>query len=162
MAPGGAGSGSTFWFTAHLPAGEGTSSAEEPPASVPGVLHGRVLVAEDNLVNQQVATLMLEDLGLVVDVVGDGRAALDAACAGGYDVVLMDCQMPVMDGLQAARAMRERGCTPPVLALTASASRQDELACRDAGMRDYLTKPIHPQALAAALSRHLPQQRPAS
>jgi len=150
--------GSAFWFTAVLPPSTAPRDIAPVVHAPDGDLTGRVLVAEDNLVNQQVATLMLEAMGLTVDVVADGRAALDAAAGGRYDLVLMDCQMPEMDGLESARALRASGCLTPVLALTASASRQDELACREAGMNDYLTKPIDPAALEAALRRHLPRQ----
>ena len=119
------------------------------------MLCGRVLLAEDNRVNQLVATLLLQGLGLSVDVVDNGRRAVDAALAQPYDVVLMDCQMPVLDGLDAVRLLRARGCRTPVIALTAAASPQDELACRAAGMNDYLTKPIDVRALGGALARHL-------
>ena len=120
-------------------------------------LTGRVLLAEDNPVNQRVATLMLEQLGLTVTVVANGREAVNAALAGGHDVVLMDCQMPELDGLGATRELRAQAYATPVLALTASASPQDERDCLAAGMDGYLTKPIDAAALATALAAVLPR-----
>ena len=148
------GVGSTFWFTARLP-----ETAAAPPVVVPAQrtasLSGRVLLAEDNLVNQRIAEMLLAELGVDVVTVADGRAAVDAVLAGGVDVVLMDCQMPVLDGLDATRELRALGSVVPVLALTASASAEDERACRAAGMDGYLTKPIDTAALASALEAAL-------
>lgn len=153
--------GSAFWFTAELPALAGRQADHTAPPITPGIaaagsLSGRVLLAEDNRVNQLVARLLLERFGLSVDVVDNGRKALDAALAVDYDLVLMDRQMPEMDGLEAVRALRSAGCHVPVLALTAASSRQDELECSAAGMDGYLTKPIDAGVLDAALRRHLP------
>jgi len=118
-------------------------------------LTGRVLVAEDNLINQRIATLLLESLGLSVHVVGDGAQAVEATLSGDFSLILMDCQMEVMDGLTATRELRAKGCRIPIVALTAAASRSGELACREAGMNGYLAKPIDVHALGAALQRHL-------
>jgi signal transduction histidine kinase/DNA-binding response OmpR family regulator/HPt (histidine-containing phosphotransfer) domain-containing protein len=117
---------------------------------------GRLLLAEDNAVNQRVASLMLEQLGFTVDVVGDGQAAVDAARAGVYDAVLMDCQMPVMDGFEATAAIRRHegdGRRLPIIALTASALESDQQRCLDAGMDGHVAKPIRFEALGEALDR---------
>ncbi|MCE1236789.1 MAG: ATP-binding protein [Hyphomicrobiales bacterium] len=120
---------------------------------------GRVLVVEDNRVNQTVAKGLLERLGFVVEVVDDGAAAVERAARGGLDVVLMDMQMPVMDGLEATRRIRaaesERGdARVPIVGLTANAFASDREACLAAGMDDFLTKPITRDKLAATLAAH--------
>jgi CheY-like chemotaxis protein/HPt (histidine-containing phosphotransfer) domain-containing protein len=115
-----------------------------------------ILLAEDNPVNQRVASTMLERLGHRVDIAGDGAEAVATFRAGRYDAVLMDCQMPVMDGFEATRQIRaEAGGTIPIIALTASATSADRQACLEAGMNDHLAKPIQPAALEAALDRWL-------
>ena len=116
----------------------------------------RLLLAEDNAVNRRVAEVMLRNLGYSADVVDDGKAALAALRRTPYDVVLMDVQMPVMDGLEATRRLRRElppEAQPWVLALTASALVEDRDQCAAAGMDDYLAKPVHSQDLAAALAR---------
>ncbi len=125
-----------------------------PSGSFEGV---RVLVAEDNAVNQEVATAMLELLGCTVDVVSDGRAAVAAATAHAYDLVLMDWHMPELDGLNATARIRDaektRGQHTPIIALTASAMARDDLRCLEAGMDDYLSKPFSEEGLVAMLGR---------
>jgi two-component system sensor histidine kinase/response regulator len=118
----------------------------------------RVLVAEDNPANQRVAKLLLEKLGYAVTVVADGEQALRVLAIDRFDVVLMDCQMPVLDGYSATRRIRAGlpgGANPdlPVIALTAYARPEDQERCRAAGMSDYVTKPIRVEALLAALDR---------
>jgi PAS domain S-box-containing protein len=119
----------------------------------------RVLLAEDNAVNQAVATRLLERRGFSVTAVGDGRAAVDALSAGSFDVVLMDIQMPGMDGFQAVAEIRRReeasGRHVPVIALTAHALVGDNKRCLDAGMDDYISKPIDKTELLAAIDRAL-------
>src|SRR6202035_127589 len=115
----------------------------------------RVLVAEDNKINQQLAKMLLQNAGHEVDIVENGEAAVDAVCNGDYDIVLMDVQMPLLDGVQATK--RIRALPPPknavtIVALTAHAmagAREEYLA---AGMDDYLSKPLDPVALFAKLN----------
>jgi two-component system sensor histidine kinase/response regulator len=119
----------------------------------------RILLAEDNLVNQKVAVRFLEKMDFRVDVVADGLAALDAWKSGNFDLILMDCQMPVMDGYETSCTIRklEGGKHRiPIIALTAHAMKGDEEKCRAAGMDDYLTKPIDRVKLEACLNRLLP------
>ena len=119
----------------------------------------RLLLAEDNAVNQKVARGTLEKLGYAVDIVGNGAEAVAAWETGRYHLILMDCQMPVMDGYQAAREIRARERAErriPIVALTADAMKGAEEQCRAAGMDDYLTKPLDRVRLADALARHLP------
>jgi CheY-like chemotaxis protein len=116
----------------------------------------RILLAEDNVVNEKVATRFLEKLGYVVHAVPNGREAVDAWARGGYDLVLMDCQMPVLDGYAATREIRARengGPRTPIVALTANAMKKDELECRQAGMDDHLAKPLDREALARCLAQ---------
>ncbi len=118
----------------------------------------RILLAEDNPVNQKVARMVLEKLGLEVTVVNNGREAVQAWKAGGVDLILMDCQMPELDGYEATREIRrqEQGKDPiPIVALTAHAMKGDDEKCRAAGMSDYLTKPLDRTKLIACLERHL-------
>jgi len=113
-------------------------------------LRGRVLVAEDNVVNQKVIGLTLKRLGYESDLVSNGREALSALQVGRYNVVLMDCQMPVMDGFEATgliRSSRMNMSNIPIIALTANALEGDRDKCIAAGMSDYLSKPISPTTL---------------
>jgi CheY-like chemotaxis protein len=117
----------------------------------------RVLVAEDNRTNQRLVLRLLEKAGYSTSVVGNGREALDRLAAERFDVVLMDVQMPVMDGLEAASALRvgERGTSrhQPVIAMTAHAMAGDRERCLGAGMDDYLSKPVHGDELVAAIEK---------
>jgi CheY-like chemotaxis protein/HPt (histidine-containing phosphotransfer) domain-containing protein len=121
-----------------------------------------VLVAEDNAVNARVAAAMLERLGVEAEVVGDGRAAVGRWERGDVDLILMDCRMPELDGLDATRAIRdrERGGRVPVVALTANVLTQDRDRCFAAGMDGILGKPFRQEELAEVLLRHLPAYRP--
>jgi CheY-like chemotaxis protein len=119
----------------------------------------RILLAEDNPVNQKVALRLLEKLNYRVDVVADGLTAVAAWQTGKYDLVIMDCQMPQMDGYEATREIRrleERKRHIPIVALTAHAMKGDEEKCRAAGMDDYLSKPIDRAKLEVCLERLLP------
>jgi CheY-like chemotaxis protein len=121
-----------------------------------GAGKGHLLLAEDNLINQKVAVRMVEKLGYRVTVVGNGRRAVDATLCGHYDAILMDCQMPEMDGYEATGAIRRHqraGQYIPVIAMTANAMRGDREKCLAAGMDDYLAKPVKPVDLERMLSR---------
>ena len=122
---------------------------------------GRVLAADDNAVNKRLITRLLEKAGYVADAVDNGREAVEAVTRADYDAVLMDCQMPVMDGFEATSVIRAaesgRSRRVPIIALTASAMASDRERCLAAGMDDYLTKPIKPSELAEILARWIPR-----
>jgi len=122
---------------------------------------GRVLAADDNAVNKKLITRLLEKAGYVADAVENGREAVEAVKRVDYDAVLMDCQMPVMDGFEATSVIRAaesgRSRRVPIIALTASAMQSDRERCLAAGMDDYLTKPIKPSELAEVLARWVPR-----
>jgi signal transduction histidine kinase/CheY-like chemotaxis protein len=150
------GHGATFWFTCR---GGLARDAAAPAPAAPGgpvVRPGlRVLLAEDNPVNQRLARHQLERLGCVVTLAADGGTAVAACAAADFEVVLMDCQMPELDGYAATRAIRR--AEPPgrrvrIVALTASAVAGDRERCLEAGMDDYLTKPLRAAELATALA----------
>jgi two-component system, sensor histidine kinase and response regulator len=143
-------------------------AAEQAPAATPGTalrLNCRVLMAEDNGVNQFVARNMLKSLGCEFDIVPNGQEALAAVQRGGYDIVLMDCQMPVMDGYEATRQIRqwEQASAQmhrlPVVALTANALVGDADVCIEAGMDDHLAKPYTRNQLGTLMARWLPPHR---
>ena len=123
------------------------------PRAAPSAGGARVLLAEDNPINAMLARTLLRREGASVDHVEDGEAALEALAHGQFDLVLMDVRMPGLSGLEATRALRARGVTTPVVALTANAFDDDRRACLDAGMDDFLVKPLNPEALRAVLAR---------
>ena len=138
-----------------------TLAEKHPP------LQGHVLLAEDNAVNQEVILAMLESFGLTVEVAGDGEEVLEKLGAGAYDLVLMDCQMPKKDGLEATLELRrrEQAAGPghvPVVALTANAMEGDRERCLAAGMDDYLSKPLRREVLEATLGKWLAADRAGS
>jgi len=175
------GKGSTFWFTARLGKQSAAQADQIRHPTVQGQqvsvrvkprarLHAQVLLAEDNLVNQEVTRAMLESGGCRVTVVTNGQEVLAALSRAAYDLVLLDCQMPVLDGFAATRALREREAAAPpppnsqspthipVIALTAHAMRGDRELCLNAGMDDYLSKPFTQEQLWAVLHRWLPEE----
>lgn len=146
------GQGSTFWFTADFPLADAPMHESTPAASLPVPAAGkaRILVAEDVAINQIIIETMLRDAGHEVTIAGDGRAAVEAAKAGGFDLILMDVSMPEMDGLEATRAIRsldERVRGIPIVALTANVMAQEIERYKAAGMNDHLAKPIERDTL---------------
>ena len=152
-----AGKGSSFAFTLELPVAE--AAARSTTARVPHLQVGlSVLVAEDNTVNQIIIEAMLKQLGHSITLVGNGRDALKSLAQESFDVVLMDCNMPEMNGLEATQFLRAgaagvRDVRVPVIALTANAMDGDRERCLAAGMNDYLTKPVTVASLRAAIDR---------
>jgi light-regulated signal transduction histidine kinase (bacteriophytochrome)/CheY-like chemotaxis protein/HPt (histidine-containing phosphotransfer) domain-containing protein len=161
------GHGSTFWFTAVFGVGAGELASEALPASarIPGrpgdlggmpvsVTNARILVAEDNDTNRQVALAQLRKLGYQASAVVNGAEVLEALRNGRYDLVLMDCEMPVVDGLEATVIIRA-SISPdiPIIALTADSMQTDRDGCLRAGMNDYLTKPTDMLQLANMLAK---------
>lgn len=157
------GKGSTFWFTIVSPEGVSDNVKHDDlpdqaadsgaPMAATSL---RILVAEDNEVNQKVVKAMLVRAGHRVDIVGNGIEAVSAVIRGSYDLVLMDVQMPEMDGVTATRRIRELDgpvSQIPIIALTANAMKGDEETYRAAGMSDYVSKPIESDKLAAAMQR---------
>ncbi|MEI8310024.1 MAG: response regulator, partial [Verrucomicrobiota bacterium] len=113
----------------------------------------KILVAEDNAINRRVVIQILKRLGYSPEVVENGRLCLERLASESFDIVLMDIQMPEMDGYEATAALRRRGDTTWIAALTADAMPEDPMRCRIAGMNDYLSKPIRSDTLSAALER---------
>jgi len=135
--------------------------AQNGASDTDALLRGRILLVEDNVVNQKVASAMLAKMGLDVDLAENGEAALQLSIANSYDVVLMDVQMPVMDGLSATRSLRQREAQEgtarlPIVAMTANAMSDDRDTCLNAGMDDYLSKPFKREQLRAMVARWLP------
>ncbi len=157
------GQGSRFWFTLDLDTSDETlaipavaprpHSVRERLADLAASRPLRILLAEDNAVNQEVAVALIGSAGLTVEVAVDGRQAVDMVKAGGYALVLMDVQMPVMDGLEATRTIRQlpEGATLPILAMTANAFDEERRRCLDAGMDDHVAKPVVAEQLFATL-----------
>jgi signal transduction histidine kinase len=146
------GAGSTFWFTASLGlrAPAPPSLLASPATADLGAISGaRILLVEDNDINQIVASELLRDAGFIVDVADNGQIALDRIARADYDLVLMDMQMPVMDGIAATVQLRrmQANRSLPVIALTANVMAQDRNKCLAAGMNDFLAKPIEPQEM---------------
>ncbi len=163
------GEGSTFWF--HVKLARQAIGEDLAPDALPAASPGRVklwghgiLLVEDNPINQEVATGMLEGLGAIVDVASNGLEALDALGRGHYDLVLMDCQMPQMDGYTATREIRrlarksrgDRRRPVPIVAMTAHAMAGEREKCLDAGMDDYLSKPFSQKQLRDLIAKWLP------
>jgi two-component system sensor histidine kinase/response regulator len=160
------GVGSRFWFAARL---KKALAAVAPSAPGPDEANAetllrqrhsgrRILVVDDDEVNRTVAEMLLGCVGFRIDTAEDGRVALDMVRRTDYDLILMDMQMPVMDGLAATREIRRLPGTEatPIIAITANAFVEDRKSCLDAGMNDFLTKPFDPQRLYAISLKWMP------
>ena len=157
------GQGSTFWFTVRL----ARSTAADLPQRLPlddagdSIMRrhagSRVLLAEDNAINREVAVAILQDVDLEVDTAADGAEAVALVERNTYRLVLMDMQMPNMDGLDATRQIRKlpQAATLPIIAMTANAFHEDRLRCLDAGMDDFISKPVSPEVLYGVLLKWL-------
>jgi two-component system sensor histidine kinase/response regulator len=140
-------------------------AVSEPASAVPAGSRGSIMLVEDNLINQQVALGILQIQGYTVTVVNNGREALEAHAQGAFDLILMDCHMPEMDGFEATREIRARERSSgakrlPIVALTANAMAQDREACLNAGMDDHLSKPFSMLTLQGMLDRWMPHAAP--
>ena len=161
------GVGSLFWFTASLQRDQTAEvQADLPVDDAEEILRRdfagrRVLLVEDEPINREIALLMLEDAGLSVDQAEDGGQAVTMAANGAYDLILMDMQMPTMDGIEATRRIRELPVcrTVPIMAMTANAFAEDRARCLAAGMDDFMAKPVVPERLYAMLLRYLSAAR---
>jgi len=153
------GEGSTFWFRLPLEIGDEDSlkQAHQKEPEIQKELSGHVLLVEDNPINQMVAQKLLEKIGIQSTLAADGQEALDRLEQESFDAVLMDCQMPVMDGFEAARRIREREALNrlPVIAMTANVMEGDREKCISAGMNDYIGKPVVEADLKKILARWL-------
>jgi CheY-like chemotaxis protein len=149
------GAGSVFWFTLTLEEAPATAPAPRPVLPPPDLRGARVLLVEDNAVNQLVARKLMEQVGLSVTVAGNGQEALDRLRAAQFDCVLMDVQMPVMDGFETTRAIRASPelADTCVIAMTANAGSEDRELCRQAGMDDFLAKPVRLERFFEVLGR---------
>ena len=154
--------GSTFWFEVTLPIGGPLDASERPREAAPSVRSARILLVEDHEVNQELARAVLEAAGHVVEIAANGAEAVRAVERGRYDIILMDVQMPVMDGIAATRRIRAMAhpmCDVPIVAMTANVLPAQVLQFEAAGMDDHVGKPFKQDALHEAIRRHLCEPR---
>jgi CheY-like chemotaxis protein len=163
-ASGALGAGCTFWFTSRLRKGAPVvpKAIDVPAHDAAEILRTRyrnlrILLVDDDEFNQEIGQIILQDVGLAVDVAADGEIALEMAKQVSYDLILMDMQMPRMDGMDATRAIRKLPTCQnvPIIAMTANAFAEDRALCLESGMNDFLTKPFDPQFLYAVIARWL-------
>ncbi|HEV2558585.1 MAG TPA: ATP-binding protein [Microvirga sp.] len=157
------GEGSTFWFTVRLPHAQAPRAGAKPAGKAPLQASAQILLAEDNEINQDIARTLLEAAGHTVHIAADGAAAVAAARAKRFDVILMDIQMPVMDGIAATRQIRHPehpAHDVPVIALTANVLPQQVAAFRAAGMDDHIGKPFKRDELHAVIGRWIGKRSP--
>ncbi|PZP55702.1 MAG: hypothetical protein DI586_05955 [Micavibrio aeruginosavorus] len=156
------GKGSTFWIDIPVivAASDATLTGAEQSQIIPVLEPIRILVAEDNRVNQKVIRGLLEHQGHIVQIVENGQEAFDAATSKEFDLILMDMQMPVVDGLEGTKRIIESGVTTPIIALTANEMDEDIRRCREVGMIDHIGKPIRPFALFSTLAVYFPVVEP--
>jgi len=151
------GQGSTFWFEVRGPLAELIAPEEHAAPLLDGEAGVRLLLVEDNAVNRELVRTMLEPFGVDVETANDGVAGVEAMRQGHFDLVLMDVQMPVMDGLTATREIRAmegaRGAATPIVAMTANVLPEQIATCLAAGMDDHLGKPINPTKLLETVAR---------
>lgn len=155
------GRGSEFTFDLTLPTAAGPPHGQPEPVDTGAPsLAGRVLVVEDDRVNQRVIEVMLGRLGLLPVIVSDGARAVERATSEHWDLILMDCQMPGVDGFEATRRVRDllAGRAPPIVAITANAMPENRQACLAAGMAGFIAKPVRSEELFACLERWLPRK----
>jgi PAS domain S-box-containing protein len=151
------GEGTEMWFTCLLEVNTSQSQSQSQSQSLDALLNARILIVEDNEFNQQVAVDLLECVGAVSFVANNGQEAIEMLHSNSYDCILMDMQMPVMDGLQAARLIRENTAIKqiPIIAMTANASERERALCIEAGMNDFISKPVNPDVFYQMIAQWL-------
>jgi CheY-like chemotaxis protein len=161
------GKGSNFWFTvkfgidlAARPSPH--TQADDTASTLKSRYAGkRVLLAEDDAFNREIGLILLQDVGMEIDLAEDGKAAVDKAAGNHYDLILMDMQMPILDGLEATRMIRAESTdkSVPIVAMTANAFFDDKMRCMEVGMNDFLTKPVEPEVLYGVMVRIFESKR---